>query len=660
MKKMFLSAVFAFCTVIGFCQQRLDGFEFLNRDIDEILYTVSLYRGVAIVGDDTISGKATFRFAGQDFDSAFESFLSSQRLYVQKTDDVWTVSRVKFSPREDGVIFLDASDVRPAVLVEKISREFGTEITYDALGEIPVSLHTGGSSAGDFVKSVVRVLGKEYSMEDNAGRLRINRTVQERNSYSTSREKIQVRKDKENFSVDVQEASVGAVLEELFKSAGKEYIFAADTSAQIKRAMFSSRSFDETASLVCAGGGLELLCVDGIFYVVSSGGSGTSLEDSGKIWKKHGISYCSAQKAMSLVESRFGRQTCISLEDENAFLCFAKEDSQNQIADFIKSFDVEKESHVVRLKYIRTDDFMQRLPPGVQASQITRGTQDNVFFFSGNEAQFASLEEHLKEIDCPVRRLRYDLLVIQYQSTEGFDWDSSLSVRRLKLGDMTDGSVALGSVLDFNLDVVTAFGLKFASSLQTAMNENRAQVFADTTLHGVSGGTINFSNTNTYRYRDNNVNPETGVPIYSGVTREIVSGLKIDVTGWVSGDGMITSKVTASVSRQGADLSSRTGNPPPTSEKIITTEVLGKSGEPIILTGLVQNEESVVEQRTPGLSKIPVLGWMFKARESSKEKTELVIYLVPHWDREDGTETSEKEEDFYEHVYSTLVEASDE
>jgi len=250
MKKMFLSAVFAFCTVIGFCQQRLDGFEFLNRDIDEILYTVSLYRGVAIVGDDTISGKATFRFAGQDFDSAFESFLSSQRLYVQKTDDVWTVSRVKFSPREDGVIFLDASDVRPAVLVEKISREFGTEITYDALGEIPVSLHTGGSSAGDFVKSVVRVLGKEYSMEDNAGRLRINRTVQERNSYSTSREKIQVRKDKENFSVDVQEASVGAVLEELFKSAGKEYIFAADTSAQIKRAMFSSRSFDAIRSSI--------------------------------------------------------------------------------------------------------------------------------------------------------------------------------------------------------------------------------------------------------------------------------------------------------------------------------------------------------------------------------------------------------------------------
>ncbi|MBO4386702.1 MAG: hypothetical protein J5817_06750, partial [Treponema sp.] len=144
---------------------------------------------------------------------------------------------------------------------------------------------------------------------------------------------------------------------------------------------------------------------------------------------------------------------------------------------------------------------------------------------------------------------------------------------------------------------------------------------------------INFKNTNTYRYRDNNLDPETGKPVYSGITREIVSGLTIDITGWVSGDGMITSKVAACVSRQGADLSSKTGNPPPTSEKTITTEVLGKSGEPVILSGLLQNEDSLVEERTPLLSKIPVIGWLFKSHKRTKENTELVIYLVPHWEK---------------------------
>ena len=143
---------------------------------------------------------------------------------------------------------------------------------------------------------------------------------------------------------------------------------------------------------------------------------------------------------------------------------------------------------------------------------------------------------------------------------------------------------------------------------------------------------INFQNTNTYRYRDNNLDPETGKPVYSGVTKEIVSGLKLDVTGFVSGDGMITSTVKASVSRQGNDTSASTGNPPATSEKVVTTEVCGKSGEPIIISGLVQNSSMYGSDGIPFLSKIPVIGKLFVKREKIKEKSEMVIYLVPHID----------------------------
>ena len=149
-------------------------------------------------------------------------------------------------------------------------------------------------------------------------------------------------------------------------------------------------------------------------------------------------------------------------------------------------------------------------------------------------------------------------------------------------------------------------------------------------MHGVSGKQINFQNTNTYRYRDNNIDPETGKPIYSGVTREIVSGIKIDILGRVSGNGMITSTVTASVTRQGLDTSSSTGNPPPTTEKIVTTEVCGKSGEAVVLSGLIQNAESNDEKRVPLISKIPLLGKLFKNKNKLKQNSQMVIYLVPH------------------------------
>ncbi len=646
MKKVFaiIIGLFIFCSNI-FSKSGVDGFEFVNRDISEILYSVSLYYGKAIVVDDTVTGNATFRFAGEDFDSAFDSFLKAYRLYVEKTDKVWTVSKVHFSERKGSEYFLDASDVRPVLLIDKISQKFQCEITFDSLIDLPVTIHTSGKGAAEFVEAVVRVLGKDYSLDSSDGYFRINRIVQEKKSYNPQRERVSVKKESNgnevSFSVDIQDASVGAILEELFENAGKEYIFACDTNERIRRVLFAGKDFDETLRLICSTSSLRTYENDGILYVVPDMSNENDLIDNGKIWKKYNLSFYTVQKAIPLVESRFGKQNIIPLEDENSFLCFTVESIQNQIGEFLKCFDSEKNSFVVKLMYITTDDFLTHLPPGINSSQITKSTQDNVFFFNGNEMQYEQLGKALKEIDCPVKRLRYDLLVMQYQTTEDSSWENTLSARKLSLGDRNDLSVSLGSVLDFNLDVVSAFGLKFAASLQTAINENRAQVFADTTLHGVSGGTINFVNTNTYRYRDNNLDPETGSPIYTGITREIASGLKIDITGWISGDGVITSKVTASVSRQGADLSSSTGNPPPTSEKVITTEVLGKSGEPIVLSGLIQNEESWTEQRTPLLSKIPIIGWLFKSRNKTAEKTEMVIYLVPHWENDEDSDVDE-------------------
>ena len=52
---------------------------------------------------------------------------------------------------------------------------------------------------------------------------------------------------------------------------------------------------------------------------------------------------------------------------------------------------------------------------------------------------------------------------------------------------------------------------------------------------------------------------------------------------------MITMKVNAEVSKQGTVTNSTT-NLPPTSEKIVTSEVRTKSGEPIIIGGLLQTE----------------------------------------------------------------------
>jgi type II secretory pathway component GspD/PulD (secretin) len=92
---------------------------------------------------------------------------------------------------------------------------------------------------------------------------------------------------------------------------------------------------------------------------------------------------------------------------------------------------------------------------------------------------------------------------------------------------------------------------------------------------------------------------------------------------------MITTKVKATISKRGADVSLSAGNPPPTYEKIITTEVRSKSGETVILSGLIQDDSVLIEQRIPLVSKIPIIGKLFSSLINTREKTEMLIYLIP-------------------------------
>ena len=46
----------------------------------------------------------------------------------------------------------------------------------------------------------------------------------------------------------------------------------------------------------------------------------------------------------------------------------------------------------------------------------------------------------------------------------------------------------------------------------------------------------------------------------------------------------------------------------------------------------MQNDSTFVEERLPFIIKIPLLGKLFSGKTKNNEKTEMIIYLVPHLD----------------------------
>jgi type IV pilus assembly protein PilQ len=61
----------------------------------------------------------------------------------------------------------------------------------------------------------------------------------------------------------------------------------------------------------------------------------------------------------------------------------------------------------------------------------------------------------------------------------------------------------------------------------------------------------------------------------------------------------------------------------------ITTKLLVSDGDIVVIGGIKINTESDTRTRTPGLSKVPVVGNLFKGKNESNKLTEMLIFLAP-------------------------------
>ncbi|MDR0910332.1 MAG: type II and III secretion system protein [Spirochaetaceae bacterium] len=633
---------------------KLISFEFLNQDIRDILYVFSGYAGRTIIADTTVSGTATFQYKGTDFDRAFDAFLLTNRLFVDKENEGWLVSRVHITKNNDGTINLDAYDATASQLLEKVTAATGTTIIPDVLPTMRISLHLKNASAVEAAELIMKPF-TEYEVKKADTYIQIARNAPSQSLSGSLMGKVQIDLQNNLYTAFIEGARLGDAVNELFKAANKEYASFVRTDQIIAKLNFSGKSFEDALKLILEQCNSAYKENNGIWYLLPAQQNEIiqNIQNAGKEWKPYSLSYLSLQEFLPLLQARFPNVATLSLSGGTEFLAFVDNITNTDILEFISKMDTAKASTPIQLKYIRTEDLLKALPPSVRQEELSDAGNGNTVFFTGTKERLVAFLADLKLIDRPAKRIRYDLFIIQMQDTKGFNWNISAQARELQAGDQTMVTGQLGQLLNLNFDVISTFGYQFAGMLNSAITNNKASVFADTTLYGLSGQQVKFENTSTYRYRDYNIDPETGQPLYSGVTREIQSGLVLDISGWVSGDNMITITISASLSKRGADTSSTIGNPPPTSEKTLTTQVRARSGETIVLSGFRQNDTSLVEEGTPGLSQIPIAGQLFKSNQNSEENTQMLIYLVPHADLYEYDALSEEER--LEKLYEELV-----
>jgi general secretion pathway protein D len=106
------------------------------------------------------------------------------------------------------------------------------------------------------------------------------------------------------------------------------------------------------------------------------------------------------------------------------------------------------------------------------------------------------------------------------------------------------------------------------------------------------------------------------------------TGVILDVTPRVSSTGMVTMEVRQEVSNVSTTAS--TGDLTPTiSKRVLESTISARSGQTIVLGGLISDSRQVGSKGLPVLSSIPGIGNAFGGHETTTKRTELLVFLTP-------------------------------
>ncbi|MBN1128446.1 MAG: hypothetical protein JXA71_05635, partial [Chitinispirillaceae bacterium] len=296
-------------------------------------------------------------------------------------------------------------------------------------------------------------------------------------------------------------------------------------------------------------------------------------------------------------------------------------------------------SVLLHLKHIKADNFLTVLPKSVPATNVQLVKEQNAVLVTGTMDLIVQVQEFIAQVDIPTPQIMIETIVVEFSKDMGREWgikagrgttrDSSYSPGNENYIPGYWGSMSGRGVKNLADDI----GLRFKSigylpdnfwiTLRAMESENKAKVMAQPRIATLNGNkaSINVGVTRYFRLQGGTIeNPFVRF-------QEIKSGIKLDITPWISQSGQVTVEISPEVSNSMGD--NKEGFPNVSTRSVNTTIQLN-DGETIVIGGLIRAEDNKQAEKVPILGSIPFLGHLFRSQGSQKSTSELVIYLTPH------------------------------
>lgn len=248
-------------------------------------------------------------------------------------------------------------------------------------------------------------------------------------------------------------------------------------------------------------------------------------------------------------------------------------------------------------------------------------------------ARYPQVLSLIKELDVEFKKMIYmkvQILEVKKSLSErlGIAWNPSMAGPTFGVaGNLGSTNVAGAAAANFNapLNVSGLRGyLGIASTLQSVINIAKTNgdisVLAEPELSARSGGTANF-------LAGGQIPIQTAGALGTANVTYKDYGIKLSIRPAADDNGNVIAAIKTEMSQ--LDQSTAVNNVPGFLTRTAETEFNVKSGQTMVISGLINREMQNDISRIPGLGELPVIGRLFRSDAFRTGRTDMVIAVTP-------------------------------
>ena len=303
-------------------------------------------------------------------------------------------------------------------------------------------------------------------------------------------------------------------------------------------------------------------------------------------------------------------------------------------------------------------------PPGEEEEKpfdIIPDEATNSLIVRATLAEYTELLGILKTVDVYPQQVLLEVLVGEVNLSD----DMKLGISWQWSGRTVDGGRDISHTLTMsesgfanNFNYFVEKTNRLTGLFKSLAEDGKASILSSPSVIAANGKTSTINVVDQIPITTSILNSATNPPVTTTSVEYRDVGVILNFTPFINEDGLVTMEIEQEVSDVSVG-SVAPGTNPSFFKRSISTNLVASQDQSIVLGGLVKEKKSLDRSGLPFIYKIPVIGWLFGAREDSVVRNELLIFITPRVIRsvEEGVNLSREFEDRVSELKARIVES---